>query len=81
LAAPDAYQLRAALRTSQADTNRFFVAREGLIPFEAFFDRENLQHVVAEASASTRIVEADAASPSPFPATTPSPSAVRGSNS
>jgi flavin-dependent dehydrogenase len=78
---PDAYQLRGALRTSQADTNRFFLAREGLIPFETFFNRENLQRVMAEASARTRIAGAEAASLSPFPPTTPSPSAMRGSNS
>ena len=38
-------QLRAALRGNQEDTNRFIMAREGVIPHEKFFNRENLQRI------------------------------------
>ena len=44
-------QLRAALRDDQETTNRFFMAREGMIPSEAFFNPENLQRIMTEAQA------------------------------
>jgi 2-polyprenyl-6-methoxyphenol hydroxylase-like FAD-dependent oxidoreductase len=36
-------QLRLALRGNQEDTNRFYLAREGMIPPETFFTSENLK--------------------------------------
>jgi flavin-dependent dehydrogenase len=42
-------RLQAALRGNQEATNRFFMAREGLIPPEAFFNPENLQRIMATA--------------------------------
>jgi 2-polyprenyl-6-methoxyphenol hydroxylase-like FAD-dependent oxidoreductase len=44
-------RLRAALRGDQESTNQFFMAREGMIPHEAFFNPENLQRIMAEAQA------------------------------
>ena len=46
---PEVYQLRAALRGNQADTNRFAMAREGMIPPEEFFNPENLQRIIMQA--------------------------------
>jgi 2-polyprenyl-6-methoxyphenol hydroxylase-like FAD-dependent oxidoreductase len=40
-------QPRAALHGDQASTNRFFMAREGMIPREAFFNPENLKQIMA----------------------------------
>lgn len=42
-------RLRAALRGNQAATNQFYLAREGMIPGEAFFNPENLQRLLAAA--------------------------------
>jgi hypothetical protein len=44
-------QLRAALRDDLETTNRFFMAREGMILPEAFFNPENLQRIMTEAQA------------------------------
>jgi flavin-dependent dehydrogenase len=44
--APEMYRLRAALRGNQADTNRFFLANQGLIPREQFFNPANLERIV-----------------------------------
>jgi 2-polyprenyl-6-methoxyphenol hydroxylase-like FAD-dependent oxidoreductase len=44
---PDAYQLRAALRGNQEATNQFYLARQGMIPYESFFSPENLQRVLS----------------------------------
>ena len=44
-------RLQAALRGNQEATNRFFMAHEGMIPPEAFFNPENLQRIMATASA------------------------------
>jgi hypothetical protein len=41
------YQLRGALRGDQEETNRFFMAREGMIPPETFFNSENLRRIMA----------------------------------
>jgi 2-polyprenyl-6-methoxyphenol hydroxylase-like FAD-dependent oxidoreductase len=39
-------QLRLALRGNQEDTNRFYLAREGMIPPETFFNSENLKRLM-----------------------------------
>lgn len=46
---PELYQLRAALRENQEETNRFAMAREGMIPPEVFFNPENLQRIIRQA--------------------------------
>jgi flavin-dependent dehydrogenase len=46
-------QLRAALRSDPEATNQFFMAREGMIPRETFFNSENLQRIRAKAQAKT----------------------------
>lgn len=43
----EVYQLRGALRGDQEETNRFFMAREGMIPPETFFNSENLRRIMA----------------------------------
>ncbi len=47
-------QLRRALRGDQDATNRFYLASEGLIPREAFFNPENLRRIMAPALAGAR---------------------------
>jgi hypothetical protein len=44
-------QLRAALRGNQEDTNRFFMAKQGMIPPEQFFNPQNLRRLMSRASA------------------------------
>jgi flavin-dependent dehydrogenase len=51
---PEVSQLRAALRGNQEATNRFFMANEGMIPREAFFNPENLQRLMAADLVGTR---------------------------
>jgi len=46
---PELLRLRRALRRNQEDTNRFIMAREGLIPHEEFVNPENLQRILATA--------------------------------
>ena len=48
----DVYRLRAALRGDQEETNRFYLAREGLIPPETFFNPANLQRIVTRGTAA-----------------------------
>ena len=43
---------QAALRGNQEATNRFFMAREGMIPPETFFNPDNLQRIMAKAAGS-----------------------------
>jgi flavin-dependent dehydrogenase len=43
--------IRAAIRGNQEETNRFFMARQGMIPPEEFFNPENLQRLLAQAGA------------------------------
>jgi flavin-dependent dehydrogenase len=45
--APEQRALIAALRGDQAATNHFFMAREGMVPPETFFNPENLRRVMA----------------------------------
>ena len=47
-------QLRAALRGNQEATNQFFMAREGMIPRETFFNPENLQRIIGTAMLAAR---------------------------
>ena len=47
----DQQRLQAALRGNQEATNRFFMAREGMIPPETFFNPDNLQRIMARAGA------------------------------
>ena len=44
-------QLRMALRGNHGDTNRFIMAREGMIPPEEFFNPENLQRIYSRCDA------------------------------
>ena len=46
---PRAFELRAALRGSQADTNDYIGVVTGSLPKEAFFNSENIQRIIAEA--------------------------------
>jgi flavin-dependent dehydrogenase len=46
---PELIQISSALQGNQEDTNRFFMAREGMIPREEFFNPENLQRIMAKA--------------------------------
>jgi flavin-dependent dehydrogenase len=47
--APEQRRLLAALRDDQAATNHFFLARQGMVPRETFFNPENLQRLMAGA--------------------------------
>jgi flavin-dependent dehydrogenase len=49
----EVYRLRAALRGNQEDTNRFFMARQDMIPPESFFNSENLQRIMGSAPIRT----------------------------
>jgi flavin-dependent dehydrogenase len=44
---PDALAIRQGLRDSQEDTNHFYMAREGMVPPESFFNPENMQRLMA----------------------------------
>lgn len=48
---PNLAQLRLALRDREDDTRKFVMAREGMIPQEDFFNRQNLQRVLARGGA------------------------------
>jgi flavin-dependent dehydrogenase len=45
-------RLRLALRGNQEETNRYYMAIEGMIPPETFFNPENLQRIVRESQTS-----------------------------
>jgi flavin-dependent dehydrogenase len=47
-------QLRAALRGNPAATRQYFLAREGLVPRETFFNPENIQRVIEAAGAQVQ---------------------------
>jgi flavin-dependent dehydrogenase len=51
---PELLQLRTALRGNQEATDRFFMANEGMIPREAFFNPANLRRVTEMAAAGAR---------------------------
>jgi flavin-dependent dehydrogenase len=46
-APPEFYALRAALRGSQEDTNSFYLAFQGMIAQESFFNPENMGRIMA----------------------------------
>jgi len=46
--------IRAAIRGNQEETNRFFLAQEGLIPPEKFFNPDNLQRLNEQAETRSR---------------------------
>jgi flavin-dependent dehydrogenase len=46
--------VRAAVRGNQEETNRFFLAEEGLIPPEEFFNPDNLQQLKAQVGAGVK---------------------------
>ena len=48
---PDSLAIRAAIRGDQEETNRFYMARQGMIPPEHFFNPENLHRLKARARA------------------------------
>ena len=48
-APPEERTLLTALYGNQEETNNFFMAREGLMPRESFFNPENLRRIVAAA--------------------------------
>ena len=51
--APDeVYRIRAALRDKPDATRQFFMARQGMIPRELFFNRDNLERLLADAPPS-----------------------------
>jgi flavin-dependent dehydrogenase len=47
---PELAAMRAGVRGSQEDTNLFYMAREGMIPPERFFNPENMQRLMGAAS-------------------------------
>jgi flavin-dependent dehydrogenase len=51
---PETYQLRAALRGNQEDTNRFIMASEGMIPREEFFNPENVRRITVAAGSAVQ---------------------------
>jgi len=48
----DVLAIRAAVRGNQEETNRFYMARQGMIPPEQFFNPENLRRLKAQAGAA-----------------------------
>src|SRR5437879_2153084 len=46
----EAQRLRYALRDDQEATKQFYMATEGMIPREAFFNAENLQRLTGQAT-------------------------------
>jgi flavin-dependent dehydrogenase len=47
---PEVAAMRAGVRDSQEDTNLFYMAREGMVPPELFFNPENMQRIMGAAS-------------------------------
>ena len=45
---PEVHAMREALRGNQEDTNLFYMAREGMIPPEHFFNPENMRRLIGE---------------------------------
>ena len=48
----DLLAIRAAVRGDQEETNKFYMARQGMIPLEQFFNPENLRRLRAQAGAA-----------------------------
>ena len=51
---PETYQLRAALRGNQEDTNRFMMATEGMISREEFFNPQNMRRIMVAAGSTVQ---------------------------
>jgi len=49
---PDLMRIRAAIRGDQEATNQYFLAMQGLIPREQFFNPENLERLASRANAA-----------------------------
>ena len=50
---PEQRGLRAALQADQAATNQFYMAIEGMIPPELFFNPDNMQRIFASSANSS----------------------------
>ena len=50
--APDLARLRASLRGRQEEINQFYLAYQGMIPRERFFNPANMQRLMASAGAA-----------------------------
>jgi len=66
--------IRAAIRGSQEETNRFFLAQEGLIPPEEFFNPDNLQRLKERAELRSRPAYWPHPEPPPAPSLDAGPS-------
>jgi 2-polyprenyl-6-methoxyphenol hydroxylase-like FAD-dependent oxidoreductase len=53
----DELDIRAAIRGNQEETNRFYLAREGMIPTQEFFNPENLQRLHSNFNAAVTVRE------------------------
>jgi len=54
----DLLAIRAAVRGNQEETNRFYMAQQGMIPPEEFFNPDNLRRLMARVGAGTTRMEA-----------------------
>jgi flavin-dependent dehydrogenase len=61
--------IRAAVRGNQEETNRFFMARQGMIPPEEFFNPENLQRLLGGTRAWPQSISSAARSATALSAT------------
>ena len=51
----DLLAIRAAVRGDQEETNRFYLARQGMIPREEFFNPENLERIHSKSQAALAV--------------------------
>jgi flavin-dependent dehydrogenase len=54
----DLLAIRAAVRGRQEETNRFYMAQQGMIPPDEFFNTDNLRRLMARAGAGATRIEA-----------------------
>ena len=47
--APDLLRLRQALRDKRSDATQYFLARYGRIPYDSFFNPQNIGRILASA--------------------------------
>jgi flavin-dependent dehydrogenase len=66
--------IRAAIRGNQEETNRFFLAQEGLIPPDEFFNPDNLQRLKEQAEQISRPAYWPHSEPPPAPSLDAGPS-------
>jgi flavin-dependent dehydrogenase len=66
--------IRAAIRGNQEETNRFFLAQEGLIPPEGFFNPDNLERLKEQAELRSGPAYCPHSEPSPAPSFDAGPS-------